>query len=249
MLRLGKLIPKIDLRTIALRPVLVAKTLPSVPVAWDVDKDVLGTFTLAPRMYMNDQYGDCVLAGRANQTERFEAWEQKTALNITDKEVLKEYLKESGGQDNGLVMLDAMNAWRKGWKAAGKTYASYAYAKLNGKNLAAEVQVAVRYLMGAQVGVALPDNWQTQLDAGQPWHTVSGRLGKPNPDNGHCIYIVAYDSAGPTCWTWGQRQRMTWEWLAKCCDEAYAVMDNRDSFVLNSPVDLKALDLILKQLT
>jgi hypothetical protein len=244
--RLGKLAPKRDDRTIPLRSILVAKTLPPVPPAWNVDRDSLGTYTFPPRMWLNDTYGDCVMAGRANQTERFEAFEQSTVLPITDKEVLKEYLKESGGQDSGLVMLDAMNAWRKGWKAAGKIYAIYAYAKLNSKNVQTELQVAVRYLTGVQVGVALPNNWQDQLDAGQPWHTVAGKNGKPNPQNGHCIYIVAYDASGPTCWTWGQRQKMTWEWFAKCCDEAYGIVDQRDSFVKNSPVDVKAADAYLK---
>ena len=74
------------------------------------------------RYFLNDSLGDCVIAARANQTLRFEAAEQKKVLNITDAEVKREYLKEAGGADSGLVMLDSLNLWRKsGWKAAGKT--------------------------------------------------------------------------------------------------------------------------------
>jgi hypothetical protein len=42
-------------------------------------------------MFGNDVHGDCVIAGRAHQTLRFEDIEQGSVLMITDKEVLKEY--------------------------------------------------------------------------------------------------------------------------------------------------------------
>jgi hypothetical protein len=53
-------------------------------------------------MFGNDTIGDCVIAGRAHQTLRFEDIEpgsvlEAESLMITDKDVLKEYYKETGG--------------------------------------------------------------------------------------------------------------------------------------------------------
>jgi hypothetical protein len=39
---------------------------------------------------------------------------------------------------------------------------------------------------------------------------------------------------------------MTWDYLTTYADEIYAIVDNRDKFVKNSPVDVAKLDSILK---
>ncbi len=46
------------------------------------------------------------MAGRARQTLRFEDIEQGSVLMISDKDVLREYFKETGGPDTGLIVLD-----------------------------------------------------------------------------------------------------------------------------------------------
>ena len=32
------------------------------------------------------------------------------------------------------------------------------------------------------------------------------------------------------CVTWGRKQQITWAWLSKYCDEAYAIFDAKDTF-------------------
>jgi hypothetical protein len=32
------------------------------------------------------------------------------------------------------------------------------------------------------------------------------------------------------CVTWGRKQQMTWAWLEKYCDEAYAIFDAKNRF-------------------
>jgi len=82
--------------------------------------------------FANDTYGDCVIAGRAHQTLRFESLEQGKRLTITDREVLEEYFKETGGEDTGLVVLDSLKLWRRrGWKAAGARYRIKAFAEID----------------------------------------------------------------------------------------------------------------------
>ena len=52
-------------------------------------------------------------SGRAHQSLRFENLEQKSVITITDKDVTKEYFKETGGPDTGLYVLDSLNLWRQ----------------------------------------------------------------------------------------------------------------------------------------
>jgi hypothetical protein len=52
-------------------------------------------------MFGNDVCGDCIIAGRAHQTLRFEVIEQGSVLMIGDKDVLRAYLKETRGRDTG----------------------------------------------------------------------------------------------------------------------------------------------------
>ncbi|HWZ75935.1 MAG TPA: hypothetical protein VNX87_05325, partial [Candidatus Sulfotelmatobacter sp.] len=43
---------------------------------------------------------------------------------------------------------------------------------------------------------------------------------------GHAIPVVAYDSRGVTCVTWGALQSMTWSFWEAYCEEAYAILSN-----------------------
>ena len=43
---------------------------------------------------------------------------------------------------------------------------------------------------------------------------------------GHAVSIVAYDAEGLTAITWGQPQRLTWEFWDAYTDEAYAVLSH-----------------------
>jgi hypothetical protein len=52
----------------------------------------------------------------------------------------------------------------------------------------------------------------------------------PRPGNGHYIYVPGYTAQGPVCVTWGRKQQMTWAWLDKYQDEAYAIFDAKNTF-------------------
>jgi hypothetical protein len=246
--KLGKAPAKRDVRNIKFAAVL--KALPTVPDQWDFDSDIAKNPIPTP-VFANDWLGDCVIAGRAHMSLRFEYFEQGgTILPITDKIVINEYKREGGrmsGQE-GLNMLDSLNSWRKkGWNIARHIYKIYAFAELK-RGRTDEVKVAIRYLNGAYIGLALPDSWKDQIDRGQPWDIIPGPGGQPNPQNGHCVYLCGYTSDGPVCVTWGRKQQMTWKFFTACCDEAYAIVDNRNRFTKNSPVDVKKLKNILETL-
>lgn len=240
-LKLGRLPARYDRRTLRLRNVL--RELPPPPDAYDVDAGLPVTMT-DDRVFVNDQLGDCVIAARAHMTMRFEDFEQKSLVNISDDEVKTEYFYETGGIDSGLVMLNSLNFWRKtGWKAAGQSYTIYAYGNADPRDHTSLMQI-ISLLRGAYIGIYVPQSALDQFNAGQPWTYVPGSPIR----GGHCIYLKGYSPFGPECVTWGKPQKMDWNFYDRMCEEAYGVVDNRDNWLGdNSPVDLTLLDNYLHE--
>ena len=75
---------------------------------------------------------------------------------------------------------------------------------------------------GLYAGVALPVSAQRQT--GWTWDVTSATPKDFGSWGGHAIPIVAYDSAGLTCVTWGTLQKMTWAFWDAYVDEAYACL-------------------------
>jgi hypothetical protein len=247
--KLGKAPTRKDKRNFKLAALL--KALPPIPATWDYDL-ANPKFQIPTPMFGNDNYGDCVMAGRAHQTLRFESVEQKSVIGITDGDVLREYWKEEGGTgpafDKGLVVLDSLNLWRhKGWQAAKRKYSIYAYAQVNQKDHT-EVQAAIYLLTGAGAGLSLPKSAQAQITSGQVWDVTTGPGSEPGSWGGHYVFLAGYTPQGPVCVTWGRKQTMTWRFVDKYCDELYAIVDNRDKFLKKSPLDLALLEEYLHQL-
>jgi hypothetical protein len=223
--KLGKSPAKKDNRN--LKFAILLKAAPAVPDAYDFDTTHPGIPT---PMFGNDVYGDCVIAGRAHQTLRFEDIEQGSVLMISDKAVIAEYLGETGGADVGLVVLDSLNEWRhKGWKVGKHTYKIRAFAEVDFLNHD-EIRQAIFADVGVGVGVQLPNSAKTQIQTGQPWEVTSGIDSQPGSWGGHYILLPGFTPSGPVCVTWGRKQQMTWEWLNKYADEAYTVFDAANHF-------------------
>jgi hypothetical protein len=84
-------------------------------------------------------------------------------------------------------------------------------------------------LTATYVGVSLPKSAQAQIQTGQPWDVVSGTSAVPNSWGGHCVMMPGYNATGQVCVTWGRKQQMSWAFFDKYCDEAYAIVDYKDS--------------------
>jgi hypothetical protein len=243
--KMGKLPRKVDKRTLQLVKFLVLKNLPSLPDSYDVDSE--WTNMIDTNMYGNDTLGDCVIAGRAHMTLRFEDFEQNLLIPITDQDVENEYFKETGGPDSGLNMLDSLNEWRQsGWQAAGEQYDIHAYAQIDITNHD-ELKYCIYLLRGAYTGFNVPQSAMDQFNAGQSWTVVAGSpiIG------GHCVFIVGYNISGPICVTWGKKQQMTWDFWNTYFDEAYGIVQDRATFCnpATDPVDCAAMDAELAEIT
>jgi hypothetical protein len=255
-IKLGKLPAKVDERTLKLSMILRTEVLPPVLDEFDVDKHL--DISLMNRMYANDKWGDCVIAGRAHWTLRSEYFEQGRVLYINDSEVLNEYWAEQGyvpgkkkcflcrtpsdnPPDNGLVMLDSLKLWRKnGWEISKQNYKVHAFAGMSTSNHS-DLRYSVMLLGGGYIGIEVPSSAMQQFANGQPWTVVPGS----DIEGGHAIYIVAYNTTGPICITWGRRQQMTWEFFDKYTDEAFAIVDETDVFMTDSPLDVEKLEAYL----
>lgn len=240
--KLGKAIAKRDVRNLKLATLLRAPL--KLPKNYDFDTKHPGIPT---PMFANDAYGDCVIAGRAHQTLRFENIEQGSVLMIKDSDVLHEYRKETGGPDTGLIVLDSLKLWRKqGWKVGKRNYKIQAFAEVDFKNRS-QVRQTIYADVGIGLGVQLPLSAQKQMQTGQRWDVATGPNAAPGSWGGHYIYVPGYTTAGPVCVTWGRKQQMTWAWLDKYCDEAYAIFDAKNSFK-KSFIDKKKLTSFLATL-
>jgi hypothetical protein len=241
--KLGKADAKRDPRNFKFTALVKAP--PKVPAEYDFDVKNAGVPT---PMFANDKYGCCVISGRAHQTLRFELLEKKAKLSIADKEVVAEYLKETGGEDTGLVVLDSLKLWRKqGWKAAKGKYAIQAFTEITPSNHSAMKQ-AVFLDVGVGLGLSLPESAQAQLDAGKPWDVANGRGTAPGSWGGHYVYVPGYTKKGPVCVTWGRKQQMTWAFIDKYCDEAYAIFDAKDTLKKKKALDAAKLKELLGSL-
>ena len=224
--KLGKLPVRKDTRNLMFAALLRA-AVPKLPAAYDFDTGHPGIPT---PMFANDTLGDCVIAGRAHQTLRFERIEQGSVLMISDKQVTAEYFKESGGADSGLIVLDSLKLWRqKGWKVGRHTYRIRAFAQIDPRNHA-ETRGAIYTDVGIGLGLSMPLSAQAQIHPGQPWDVTPGPAAKPGSWGGHYVFVPGYTKRGPVCVTWGRKQQMSWAWLDKYCDEAYAIFDDQNKF-------------------
>ena len=238
--RLGKAPAKRDPRNLQLRALL--RRAVKLPIEYDFDLNHKGVPT---PMFGNDAYGCCVISGRAHQTLRFELVEQKKVINISTKEVVDEYLSESGGQDSGLITLDSIALWRKrGWIAAGKRYYIRAFSEVNRARLN-EVKTAIFLNLGVGIGLRLPNSAERELAAGKPWTTTTGPGSAANSWGGHYVYVSGYARLGPTCVAWGQKQQMSWGFFSAYCDEAYAIIDDLNTTKKRATLDNKKLTAFL----
>ena len=206
-LKLGKAPPKIDPRTLRAARYI---TLPTRP------RSVTYGATLKWPMYSNSQYGDCTIAAKWHMIE---AWSH--GYTTTDAKVIAEYMRLSGGNDDGLVMIDVLNDWRR---ANDHSIVAYAQVGITEQH----ISDATYLFGGVYLGVALPAYIGERMQRGHwEWSlpTAADQGSQiPNSWGGHCVNVVGYSTRGVQLVTWGRRIRCSWSFLEEFADEAFAVI-------------------------
>jgi hypothetical protein len=213
--RLGKLPVRHDGRTLKLAQYSCA--LAPAPATCDHT----GTISQLGMM-RNDVLGDCTVATVGHMIQAWTA-EDGNQVIIPDDDIINMYSAVSGyvpGQestDQGAVVLDVLNYWRK---TGLDGHMLGAYVALQLKNHKEAMQ-AVYYFGAAYLGLALPVSAQTQKVWTVPPEGLQ-EVGEPGSWGGHAVPLVAYNVTGPLCITWGKLQQMTWDFYDAYCEEAYA---------------------------
>lgn len=222
-LKLGKLPARVDLRTLKLKSYLAQ--LPSIPTtaAW---------YGKVPDwlMLLNDTLGDCTCAAAGHQ-EMLWTSEAGSPFTPLDSDILAMYRAVSWynpldpNTDNGANMLDVLNYWRQVGLAGRKITA---YAQVDPTNLD-HVKASIAFFGGLYFGVQLPTDAMSTFMLQQPWSNTA----ISTVDGGHALMMSGFDEDGPECITWGKRQKMSWPWFVKNCDEAYCPL-SREWITQNS---------------
>lgn len=245
-MRLGKKDYHPDPRTARLGQMLAPPPSLTIPEKYDFDK-ARSAFPISA--WGNDQWGCCVIAGRANHMLRLERIERRRTLALTPPDVVAEYkaecLRQMGvapvsagdSNDNGLYVIEAIKDWRgAGWPVMltrrsknPTTQKVAAYGEIN-KADRSEIRAAIFLLHGVQMGLSLPNTAARQLTNGQAWSVEPGNdpATQRGSWGGHLVYCKRFDAGGIYCMTWGREVYMTNEFVERYCDECWAVVDDLD---------------------
>lgn len=228
-------------RTIRLSSIYLKELLPELPSRFNIDAQLGGIDD--DRWFMNDQYGCCVIAGQAHSIFRFEKYEFGSQPVITDEAVKAEYLRQTGGLDTGLYMLNSIKEWRNtGWRVNGLHHNIHAFASVEWEDHN-QVKYCIYLLNGPQAGMRVYQKDMDLFEANQPWE-LTGHDGAYK--GGHAIYLHRYSPDGVWCMTWGRSQFMTWDFLDARFDENYGIVD--DKTTADSALDVDKLDGYLAEI-
>jgi hypothetical protein len=198
---------------------------------------------------MNDELGDCAIAGPGHQVQFWTAQAGKQVI-IPDSAILSAYEAVGGyvpGQpntDNGCVLVNVMDYWQKtgigghqigGWAALMPPPSSMsAHTSLWHKIFGHEPRIkdtgswindfqnALYYFEGAVIGLALPSKLQGYTNI-ETWDFVpsSDPNSQPGTWGGHCVILIpGYDTTYCNLVSWGKIYKVSWRFLAAYMDEA-----------------------------
>jgi hypothetical protein len=204
--------------------------LPAVTLYQEVDR---ASKVQSWPMYLNDQIGDCTIAGAAHMFSAMAAYARDVQVTFADAEIQRVYSAVGGyvpgnpATDNGCVMEEVL-AWLKAnpmTDEAGGEHKVLGYARIG--NPADEVLIGqVLDVFGSvYVGFDVQQSVMTEFENHQPWTWTAG---EPYV-GGHCVVLQRRDPCGSVVGvlnyvTWGALQRATFPWQAHTVSEAWAVV-------------------------
>jgi len=210
----------------------------STPAKYDVDDACPG---IVPRLYLNDQLNDCVIAARAHHSVRLTYSLGSSLLNISDDEVSNEYHLEAGTFDVGIVLSVSLSRWMNhGWIAGGVSRSIDSFKgplSITGAGMLSgdattdltisQLQSCIIENTGVQVDLNLPEgisvNDGSTFGPNADWTDTSKDQSRSNR---HVMLLTGYDPAGVIGITWGARQHMSWAFLEKYYTGIYWVTKN-----------------------
>jgi hypothetical protein len=215
--KLGKLPPRVDVRTLSLARYVDSAKLPPPPA----DLDLAAPVHDWP-MYGNDTLGDCTIAAAGHMIEAWTAPTRGHAVEVSERSVVAAFDKvkqvDPVTGEEGAVELDVLKYWRA-HGIGGHKIGAFARVSVSDRKL---IRDAAFLFGGLYIGLELPVTAQTQ----KVWdwtHRLDGPA-KPGSWGGHAVDVVGYDQHELTVVTWGRLQTMTWAFWDRYVDECYALL-------------------------
>lgn len=155
------------------------------------------------RPYLNNQYGDCVIASLFHIVGLWTANKIGTPLQGSDAEVLSTYrIWNPGRQDGGCDIGTVNNYWRDhGVTVNGQLHKIDSYVSVNNANKDL-VKAAIALFGNVKLGIDLPGSWQQNNTT---WDVTNSRS-----VGGHDVPSLDYDASGVKIATWGGLRTITW---------------------------------------
>lgn len=163
---------------------------------------------IEPHMFMNDQLGDCAIAGSIEEIRLANALRGVT-VNFTDETAVQNYSEITGytpgdpGTDQGTDVHELYDYRRNTGlvDADGNRHKIVAYAGLTPGDFDELLIALSLFPSGVGIGIQVPDYCDAQFEAGQPWHLLPGRH---RIEGGHYIPVVdATSRTDAGLFTWG----------------------------------------------
>lgn len=202
--KLGRVTPKFRRQDkAAFHKLIDPATAPSPPSSTDRRKKAMESIR---RMYLNDQYGCCVISGKYHGIGVWTGNDTPSCKVVDDSIILQMYRKLAAvpGQDSGCVVTDVLDYWQRSGLPVGTSgllsrIDGYVAADWRNK---LEVQVAI-YLFGRlTLAIDLPSEWASSPTVWDgPQSNIVG---------GHDIDCVDYNEDGVVISTWGGTRLITW---------------------------------------
>lgn len=177
-------------------------------------------------MLLNDQWGDCVWASDGHICEILSYFGQGAEVVITEDTVLRGY--ESIGfdpnagpsgdnpTDQGSLLTQGLD-YLVSQGMQGVKIDAYAEIDVHDVNL---LKTALAELGPVDLALSLPASAEDQFAAGQPWTYT----GDQNILGGHCVTGVGYDDKYLYIHTWGQVQKVEWQFYMAYFNQAFALV-------------------------
>lgn len=175
-------------------------------------------------MMLNDQLGDCTIAGCAHAVQ---VWSANTGAikSVPDATVERYYERWDGynpadpqNTDNGGIELDVLKKWKKEGLAGNQLLG---FADPHSANLV-EIRQSIALFGGVYIGLSLPLTARKQ----EVWDVAAGGGADVEKGSwgGHCVFVAGYDEQGFTCITWGALKTMTVAFWQQYVDEAHTLL-------------------------
>lgn len=167
------------------------------------------------RMYLNDEYGDCVIAGKGHWLGVVSSNDSDSPgiVMCTDQEILSQYHSICGPGDNGCNITDVLDVMRSaGFIASGQRHKIDGYVSVDWTNQQV-VKAALVLFGGLVLGINLPKAWTSNA----VWDVTNTQI-----VGGHDVTAIDYDDSGVYISSWGRIYRITWpafqsrQWIEEC---------------------------------